>query len=76
MLADSFDLIRVQAGIVGKEGRPATISGRGNMKGTMTEPGHMTLAINMTRRPVVAPVLGRLSGHRLNRPVQVGDAMS
>ena len=74
VLADSFDLMRVQAGIVGKKGRPATISGRGNMRGTTTAPGHMTIAINMTRGAVVAPVLGRLSGHQ-DRPTDVRASM-
>ncbi len=75
VLADSFDLFRVQAGIVGRKGRRASINGRGNMKGTTTAPGHVTLAVNMTREAAVAPVLGRLSGHQ-DRPTDVRATMT
>ena len=63
VLAHSFDVLRVKAGMKGKRGRPATIAGRGNMKGTSND-GNTTLAINMGPTPVDDATFGRLSPPR------------
>lgn len=68
VLAESFDFLRVWAGVPGKRGQQPSITGRTNLRGRRTRNGHVDLFLNTGTRlsqhahyGLVGPAAGRPS---------------
>ncbi len=59
ILADAFDMMRIFAGVKGKRGKPATVSGKKNLRGRLENYGG-DFVINVAGPPIDDPKYGRV----------------